>query len=75
MPLYDYQCDHCLTTFEVRAFYKEKEHGLKPACPNCQSVETHQLLTAGLYVRSASSDGSSLSPSFCGPNSGSGCCD
>lgn len=74
MPLYDYQCDKCQTPFEVRASFQEKERGLKPACPNCQSSETHQILTVGLFIRKASSDGASNSSTCCGPNSGAGCC-
>jgi len=74
MPLYDYQCDHCQTTFEVRASFDEKGLGLKPACPNCQSAETHQVLTVGFLGRGGSSDGATPPPSCCGPNSGAGCC-
>lgn len=73
MPLYDYLCDLCLTTFEVRATFKEKELGLKPVCPNCQNPETRQVLSAGLLIRSGSNDTASQS-SFCGPNAGPGCC-
>ena len=74
MPLYDYQCNHCQTTFEVRASFQEKEIGLKPECPNCQTVETHQILTVGLFIRKGSSDSAAISSTFCGPNSGTGCC-
>ena len=74
MPLYDYQCDKCQNPFEVRASFQEKEIGLKPACQNCQSSETHQILTVGLFIRKASSDGASISSTCCGPNSWAGCC-
>jgi putative FmdB family regulatory protein len=74
MPLYDYQCIHCQTIFEVRASFREKEMGLEPVCPNCQSVETHQVLTAGLFLHKGSGDASSLFSSNCDPNSGAGCC-
>ncbi|RPJ18717.1 MAG: zinc ribbon domain-containing protein, partial [Chloroflexi bacterium] len=40
MPLYDYQCQNCQAVFEVRATFKEKEQGLKPKCPQCQSKKT-----------------------------------
>lgn len=73
MPIYDYQCDRCETTFEVRASFKEKEAGLKPVCPNCQNAETHQLLTVGMLVHGGGTDGASIS-SCCGPNAGQGCC-
>ncbi len=74
MPLYDYQCDLCLTIFEVRATFREKEIGLKPVCPQCQSIETHQVLTHGLFVLKGSVEGASIKSSNCDPNGGSGCC-
>ena len=74
MRLYDYQCKQCRTIFEVRASFQEKEQGLNPVCPNCQSTETRQLLSVGLFMRSGSDDPNSQSSSCCGPNSGPGCC-
>jgi putative FmdB family regulatory protein len=73
MPLYDYQCKQCQTLFEVRATFKEKEAGLEPECPQCHSKKTHQLLTAGLFLRK-SDDGTDLAFPSCGPNAGPGCC-
>jgi putative FmdB family regulatory protein len=73
MPVYDYQCQHCQTAFEVRATFKEKEAGLKPECPQCHSKKTHQLLTSGLFLRH-SGDGDVLELPTCGPNAGPGCC-
>lgn len=73
MPLYDYQCQQCETVFEVRATFKEKEAGLKPECPHCQSKKTRQLLTSGLFLRK-SDDGASFDLPACGPNAGPGCC-
>lgn len=74
MPIYDYQCDHCQMQFEVHASFQEKELGLNPMCPKCQSSDTHQRLSVGFFVRGGSSGSGSLPSSFCGPNSGSGCC-
>lgn len=74
MPIYDYRCDHCQTTFEVRASFREKELGLKPMCTICQSAETHQILTVGLFVRQGSSDSGSITSTCCSPNTGTGCC-
>ncbi len=73
MPIYDYRCDRCETTFEVRATFKEKEAGLKPVCPTCQSIATHQLLAVGMFVHAGGTDGAPFS-SGCGPNAGPGCC-
>ena len=74
MPLYDYQCEHCQTTFEVRASFQEKERGLKPVCPKCQSATTRQLMSFGLFLRTGSSGGEDLPTACCNPNAGSGCC-
>jgi putative FmdB family regulatory protein len=71
MPVYDFQCNHCQTVFEVRASIKEKEAGLEPECPNCESQDVHQLLTAGLLLHAG---GPAISLSSCGPNAGPGCC-
>ena len=73
MPLYDYQCQRCQTVFEVRATFKEKEEGLQPECPECQSKKTRQLLSPGLFLRK-SDDGIDLTLPGCGPNAGPGCC-
>ena len=73
MPLYDYQCKHCQAVFEVRATFKEKEAGLEPACPQCRSKKTHQLLTSGLFLRQSHGGQSAGSPT-CGPNCAGGNC-
>jgi putative FmdB family regulatory protein len=72
MPIYNFQCEQCLEVFEVRATFKEKEAGLEPICPKCQSKETRQMISAGLVLRG--SDGASLSLPACGPSAGPGCC-
>jgi len=72
MPLYIFHCERCSEDFEVRATFKEKEAGLQPECPKCHSMETHQMITAGLILRG--SNGASLSLPACGPNAGPGCC-
>ncbi|WP_366917439.1 zinc ribbon domain-containing protein [uncultured Chloroflexus sp.] len=73
MPLYDYQCQDCQKTFEVRATLKEKEAGLQPQCPHCHSLQTRQLLTSGLFLRKGS-DSSLFAAPVCGPTAGPGCC-
>ncbi len=72
MPRYDYRCDQCGTVFEVRATIKEKEAGLEPVCPECQSPRARQVIRASLAVLSGKSGGSAA-PS-CGPDCGPGCC-
>ena len=73
MPLYEYQCQDCQTVFEVRASFKEKEAGLKPECPQCQSKQTRQVLTSGLIVRVVSNH-NAPGGCACGSGGGSGCC-
>ena len=53
MPVYDYQCKHCKTVFEVHATFKEKEAGLEPECPQCHSMKTRQLLASGCSCATA----------------------
>jgi putative FmdB family regulatory protein len=72
MPFYDFQCDQCNQTFEVRATFREKEAGLRPLCPNCQSEQVHQVVSAGFVMRA--NGGGPIMPPSCGPNYGPGCC-
>ncbi|MFO7623784.1 MAG: zinc ribbon domain-containing protein [Anaerolineales bacterium] len=71
MPFYDFQCDQCQQTFEVRATFREKEAGLHPLCPHCHSEDVHQVVSAGFVMRGS---GGPLTPPSCGPNFGPGCC-
>jgi len=75
MPIYGYQCDQCKTIFEIQASFREKDLGLKPICPKCQSKETRQVLNVGINMSSSSFENNSSSSSCCGSNAGSGCCD
>jgi len=72
MPRYDYQCELCQAIFEVKASITEKEAGLKPVCPACQSQSTRQVITSGLILHTANTGSGSISN--CGPNAGPGCC-
>ncbi len=69
MPLYDYQCQHCKSVFEVRATFREKELGLDPECPQCHRKGTRKLLSSGILLLRRSDSGST-----CGPKAGPGCC-
>ncbi len=72
MPFYNFQCEQCHETFDVRASIKEKEAGLEPECPKCHSKTTRQVITAGLVLRG--SNGSRIALPGCGPDAGPGCC-
>jgi putative FmdB family regulatory protein len=69
MPLYDYLCNACDESFEVRTTIKEKEAGLDVLCPRCDSHKTRQILSIVQQLRG----GKDFSPSGCGPNSGPRC--
>lgn len=73
MPLYDFQCEHCQTIFEVRATFKEKEAGLVPECPQCHKKEARQLLSSGLFLHQPG-NGAVVDFPSCSPNAGPGCC-
>ena len=74
MPFYAYQCEQCEEVFEVRATIKEREAGLHPACPQCQSTHVKPKITAGLVVHGSDGGRLASSPRGCGPNAGPGCC-
>ena len=69
MPLYDFRCQECKKTFEVRATVQEKQAGLAAECPECQSHDVVQVLRAPMVGR-----GGRGGTSCCGPGSGSSCC-
>jgi putative FmdB family regulatory protein len=74
MPMYDYQCQECGHTFEVRATISQKTAGLKPECPTCHSDATQQLISSAMFIRSGGGGEARPMPMGCGPNMGPGCC-
>ena len=73
MPFYDFRCKQCEDLFTVRATIKEKEEGLRPACPVCQASETQQVITAGILLGQTNVGNGRSLPSFnCGPDADSG---
>lgn len=75
MPIYEYHCELCGESFDVRASFSEKEQGLQPVCPKCASQKTRQVISGVMVVRGGDSSGiSAPSSSFCSPGSGQGCC-
>ncbi len=68
---YEYECDDCGASIEVRATLAEKERGLRVKCPKCGSTKTTQAFrTVNMFIGS----GRGSPPPFCGPGSGAGCC-
>jgi putative FmdB family regulatory protein len=72
MPLYSFRCEQCEETFEIRASFKEKETGLEPECPQCESKQTRQLLSAPYLTGTWA--GPNPTNSACGPDAEPGCC-
>lgn len=44
MPIYDYRCDECGTTYDV--FHKVREVDEDIVCPSCKSAKHTRLLSA-----------------------------
>ena len=74
MPTYDYQCQECGQTFEVRATISQKAAGLEPECPECHSHTTKQAFRSMMFIRSGDGGGAVPMPVGCGPDLGPGCC-
>ncbi len=73
MPIYSFECQECLTEFEVRATIHEKEEGLHPRCPKCQSDQVQYLIGAALVLHSGSQD-RPVGSCGCGSSSFGSCC-
>ena len=73
MPLFEYQCADCETTFEEIVL-----GGTQPRCPSCDGAKLRKLLSAfavgsGQTVRSSSGDSAGGCGS-CGDPRGPGSC-
>lgn len=53
MPIYDYRCDDCGSTYDV--FHKVREVAEDIVCPSCQSTKHTRLISApSISMNSAS---------------------
>lgn len=43
MPTYEFQCADCGERFDVHASFSEKDKGLNPKCPKCNSESVGQV--------------------------------
>ncbi len=68
MPLYEFICEECGEEFEKMLRFSEADR--RPACPNCQSEETHKKISkiASLGISGGGSLG--VSSSSCGSGGG-----
>ncbi|HLQ61999.1 MAG TPA: zinc ribbon domain-containing protein [Candidatus Acidoferrales bacterium] len=67
MPIYEYRCQDCASTFEVLTRFAERDRG--QACPRCESLKT-RVLVSSFAVSGVADAGASLE---FGAGSG-GCC-
>lgn len=66
MPAYDYTCQDCGKTFEIRMSISTYSNGVEAGCPTCNSTNTARSFTA-VNVMTGSSGGSGSAPS-CAPS-------
>jgi putative FmdB family regulatory protein len=67
--VYAYRCEACGEQFTVRATLAEKERGLSPRCPLCDSRNVVQDY-AGVGIARGTGGGGGC----CGPSRRGGCC-
>jgi putative FmdB family regulatory protein len=67
--IYQYRCKSCGKYFEVKATLAEKEAGLEPACPRCETPQAEQVFTrVGLALgRGSNRQNFSGGGGCCGP--------
>ena len=70
MPVFDYRCSDCGTTYDV--YHKGKEVSEDVICPHCGSATHKKLMSAASVSVGGKSDNSSFQGSSC--ESGGGCC-
>ncbi|MGE5221673.1 MAG: FmdB family zinc ribbon protein [Omnitrophica WOR_2 bacterium] len=67
MPLYEYACSNCGAEFEKMVRFSEADR--LPACPQCQSQETHKKIST-IASYGISSGGGFTTSSSCGSSGG-----
>jgi putative FmdB family regulatory protein len=70
MPVFDYRCSDCGTTYDV--YHKVKEISEDVVCPHCGSPSHKKLMSAATVSMGGKSSSSSFSPPPC--ESGGECC-
>ena len=72
MPYYDFQCQDCQKTTEVKATISAKEEGLDLNCPECDSKNMTQVFKSMSFIGAAPGD--SMPQMGCGPDGGGCAC-
>lgn len=68
MPIYEFDCYECGEPFEKMVRFSEAD--IAPACPNCNSRDTHKLISKVSFLGSSFSDSSGSASSSCGSGGG-----
>lgn len=69
MPSYDFTCQDCGRTYEVRLSMSAYSDGEGRVCPDCSSTNVERAYTAvNVIAGGKSSGGSSASGGGCGPS-------
>lgn len=74
MPIYDYRCTDCSSTYDVLHMGKEVQEDV--VCPSCGSHNHQRLIGTPNFAMSAKTGGTSTlssTPSSCSADGG-GCC-
>jgi putative FmdB family regulatory protein len=70
MPVFDYRCSDCGTTYDV--YHKVKEISEDVICPHCGSAQHKKLISAASVAIGGKARSSSLAEPTC--ESGGSCC-
>ncbi len=68
MPIYEYECNQCGEPFEKMVRFSEAD--LKPACPKCESEDTHKKISAVFSFGLSGSGAAGSFDSGCGSSGG-----
>lgn len=70
MPAYDFVCEECQATFEVRATIAEYERGLQLACPHCRSATVRRAISSVAVLSGEQQSAGGQPPRACGGSDG-----
>jgi len=66
MPFYEFECTQCHEKFELFATLAQKEKGLVPRCPQCDSDQVRRVFdTLALISRGGNTSAPSTGGSCC----------
>jgi putative FmdB family regulatory protein len=68
MPIYEYECNHCGEPFEKIVRFSEADQ--IPACPKCESKDTHKKISAVVSFGISGFGAISSSSNGCGSQGG-----